>query len=80
MAKVRAAVERLHGGAGINMSGIGALELGEGREFLGKVVDGLRKIGASREREEREVEENRRRGIGGDGAGMEDDDDEDMQL
>jgi len=80
MTKVRAAVERLHGGAGINMSGIGALELGEGREFLGKVVDGLRKIGASREREEREAEEDRRRGIGGGGAGMGDDDDEDMQL
>jgi len=84
MAKVRAAVERLDGGAGINMSGIGALELGEGREFLGKVVDGLRKIGASREREEREAEEDRRRGLGGGGGGGSGmgaaDDDEDMQL
>ena len=64
------------------MTGIGALELGEGREFLGKVVDGLRKIGASKEREEREAEEERReRGLGNGGrGGALDDDDEDMQL
>jgi len=82
MAKVRATVEHLDGGAGVNMTGIGALELGEGREFLGRVVDGLRKIGVSKEREEREAEEERReRGLsnGGRGGGL-DDDDEDMQL
>lgn len=79
MAKVRAAVERLDAGAGMNMTGIGALELGEGREFLGKVVDGLRKIGVSREREAREAEEERRLTGGGRG-GMDDDHDEDMQL
>lgn len=78
MAKVRSAVNRLHGGAGVNMTGIGALELGEGREFLGKVVNGLRKIGASREREEREAQEERRRGLAGGGGG--EDDDEDMEL
>lgn len=74
MAKVRALVDKLDGGAGVNVSGIGAMELGESRLFLGGVVDGLRKLGASREAaiKERLEEE------GGGGIGQ--DEGEDMDL
>lgn len=49
MAKVRGLVPKLDSGAGVKLNGIGAMELGEHRQFLGGVVDGLRKLGASRE-------------------------------
>lgn len=76
MAKLRAGVGVLEGGREVNMNGVGAMEVAEGRAFIGGVVDGLRKIGASKElsRREREAEE-RENGIGG---GQEDEDDMDI--
>jgi len=59
MAKLRAGVDALDAGGGIRMNGVGGMEVAEGRAFIGGVVDGLRKIGASKEqaRREREAEE-----------------------
>ena len=76
MAKMRAGVGVLEGGREVNMNGVGGMEVAEGRAFIGGVVDGLRKIGASKEmsRREREAEE-RENGIG---RGEEDEDDMDM--
>lgn len=74
IAKMRAGVGVLEGGREVNMNGVGGMEVAEGRAFIGGVVDGLRKIGASKEmtRREREAEE-RENGIGG---AEEDDEDE----
>ena len=76
MAKMRAGVGVLEGGREVNMNGVGGMEVAEGRAFIGGVVDGLRKIGASKEmsRREREAEE-RENGIGG---GEDDEDDMDI--
>jgi len=76
MAKMRAGVGVLEGGREVNMNGVGGMEVAEGRAFIGGVVDGLRKIGASKEmsRREREAEE-RENGIGGN-----DDDDDEMGV
>lgn len=76
MAKMRAGVGVLEGGREVNMNGVGGMEVAEGRAFIGGVVDGLRKIGASKEmtRKEREAEE-RENGIGGG-----EDDEDDMDL
>lgn len=76
MAKMRAGVGVLECGREVNMNGVGAMEVAEGRAFIGGVVDGLRKIGASKElsRREREAEE-RENGIRG---GQEDEDDMDI--
>ena len=65
MAKMRAGVGVLEGGREVNMNGVGGMEVAEGRTFISGVVDGLRKIGASKEmsRREREAEE-RENGIG----------------
>ena len=73
MAKLRAGVEVLEGGREVNMNGVGGMEVAEGRAFIGGVVDGLRKIGASKEmsRREREAEERENRIVGD-----EDEDDE----
>ncbi len=75
-AKLRAVTRKLNSGAGIDVSGIGAMELAEGRAFLTGAVDGLRKLGASREVARREEAEERG-GLGGGGA---DDDDEDIEM
>ena len=49
-AKLRSSIEALSGDAGgINVNGIGAMEIGQSRGFILGVVDGLRKLGASRE-------------------------------
>lgn len=76
MAKMRAGVGVLEGGREVNMNGVGGMEVAEGRAFIGGVVDGLRKIGASKEmsRREREAEE-RENGIGGG-----EDDEDDMEI
>ena len=76
MAKMRAGVGVLEGGREVNMNGVGGMEVAEGRAFIGGVVDGLRKIGASKEmsRREREAEE-RENGIG---RGEDDEDDMDI--
>jgi GINS complex subunit 2 len=59
MAKLRAGVDILDAGGGVKMNGVGGMEIAEGRAFIGGVIDGLRKIGASKEqaRRERETEE-----------------------
>jgi GINS complex subunit 2 len=74
-AKMRKGIEVLSGeGEGVRLDGVGAMEIGEGRGFIIGVVDGLRKLGASREqaRKDREAEEGEN-GYGGDG------DDDDME-
>jgi GINS complex subunit 2 len=61
MAKMRKGAEVLTGeGEGdIRLDGVGAMEIGESRGFIIGVIEGLRKIGASKEqaRKEREAEE-----------------------
>lgn len=72
-AKMRKGIEVLSGeGEGVRLDGVGAMEIGEGRGFITGVVDGLRKLGASREqaRKEREAEEGEN---GYEGGGDEDD-------
>ncbi len=73
MAKMRGSVSAVEGGGIASLKGVGAMEVAEGRGFVVGVMDGLRKLGASREiaRREREEEE------GGAGGGS-DDEDEDM--
>ncbi|KAF1964946.1 GINS complex, PSF2 component [Bimuria novae-zelandiae CBS 107.79] len=58
MAKLRQGVEVLDAGGGVKMNGVGGMEVGEARTFITGVVDGLRKIGKSREeaRKERDRE------------------------
>ena len=75
MAKMRAGIEVLSGeGEGVRLDGVGAMEVGESRGFITGVIDGLRKIGKSREeaRKEREAEERENGGVG-----REDEDEED---
>lgn len=60
MAKMRKRIGVLGGeGEGVRLDGVGAMEVGESRGFITGVIDGLRKIGASKEqsRKEREAEE-----------------------
>ncbi|EHY52989.1 DNA replication protein psf2 [Exophiala dermatitidis] len=76
LAKMRKEVEHLSGdGEGTRLDGLGAMELSESRGFLTGVIDGLRKIDASREqaRREREEEERERRGYNDDEYDEEDD-------
>ncbi|KAL2012613.1 hypothetical protein VTN00DRAFT_138 [Thermoascus crustaceus] len=73
MAKMRKGVDVLEaaasvgGGGGVAMTGVGAMEIGEGRGFVAGVVEGLRKIGASKEQARREqmAEERENRGYDG---------------
>jgi len=73
-AKMRSAAARVDGGAGVRMSGVGAMEVAEGRAFLGLVVDGLRRVGVSRA--ERATEEGGGAGGFGGGGGESDGDDD----
>lgn len=73
MAKLRAGVGVLEGGREVGMNGVGGMEVAEGRAFIGGVIDGLRKIGASRELGKKEREAEEREG----GLGRVDEDDED---
>lgn len=76
MAKMRVGVRELEGGREIHMNGVGGMEVAEGRAFIGGVVDGLRKIGASQEmsRRERKAEEREN------AIGLEGDDDDEMDI
>ena len=76
MAKVRKGIEVLDAGAGVQMNGVGGMEVAECRGFIGGVVDGLRKIGASREQARREQEE--QGSEDGGGQGYDEDEDDDM--
>ena len=73
MAKMRGSVSAVEGGGVTSLKGVGAMEVAEGRGFIVGVMDGLRRLGTSREvaRREREEEE------GGAGGGSEGED-EDM--
>ncbi|KIW05162.1 DNA replication complex GINS protein PSF2 [Verruconis gallopava] len=73
MAKLRAGVDELDAAGGLRLNGVGGMELAEGRLFIGGVIDGLRKINASKEqaRREREAEEQENGYAGG---GYDDDD------
>ena len=74
MAKMRKGVEVLSGeGEGVKLDGVGAMEVSESRSFITGVVDGLRKIGMSREQARREREEEEREARGG-GVSDEDED------
>ncbi|MCJ1368102.1 DNA replication protein psf2 [Acarospora aff. strigata] len=79
MAKMRAGVAELGGGGGVSLTGVGGMEVGEGRGFVTGVVDGLRKLGASKEqtRREREAEE---RENGYERGGADDGDNDEMVL
>jgi GINS complex subunit 2 len=73
--KMRKGIEILAGeGEGVRLDGVGAMEVGESRGLITGVIDGLRKIGASKEqaRKEREVEERENGYVG------RDDEDDDM--
>jgi GINS complex subunit 2 len=75
MAKMRASTKELEGGGVSSLRGVGAMEVAEGRQFLVGVMDGLRKLGQSKEVARREREEDE-----GGRAGGADSDDEDMRL
>ncbi|KAF2461701.1 hypothetical protein BDY21DRAFT_360770 [Lineolata rhizophorae] len=72
-AKVRAGTQLLDAGGVFKLNGVGGMEVAESRGFVVGVIDGLRKIGASREQARREQEEEEG-GIGGDEG------DDDMDL
>ncbi|KAI4213589.1 MAG: hypothetical protein LQ351_003813 [Letrouitia transgressa] len=73
MAKMRAGGAVLEGGRQVKMNGVGGMEVAEGRAFIVGVVDGLRKIGASKEQARREKEaEEKENGM----DGVDDDEDE----
>lgn len=75
MAKMRSSTLAVEGGGLTSLQGVGAMEVSEGRGFITGVMDGLRKLGASREISRREKEQ--------EGAGSEADgnsEDEDMEL
>jgi GINS complex subunit 2 len=71
LAKMRASTKELGGGGVSSLRGVGAMEVAEGRQFIVGVMDGLRKLGTSKESARREREED-----GGVGGGSDDDDDE----
>ncbi|KAJ5176002.1 DNA replication complex GINS protein psf2 [Penicillium canariense] len=79
MAKMRSGVDVLDdaatGGGGVALTGVGAMELGEERGFLAGVVDGLRKIGASKEQARRERLAEQRANGGYDGTQDEEEED-----
>ncbi|PKY01475.1 GINS complex, PSF2 component [Aspergillus campestris IBT 28561] len=81
--KMRSGVDVLDsaavGGNVVSLTGVGAMEIGEGRGFISGVVDGLRRIGASKEQARREQMAGEM-GSGGYGATQDDDDDDDMEF
>jgi GINS complex subunit 2 len=77
LAKMRKGIEVLGGeGEGVRLDGVGAIEISESRGLVVGIMDGLRKINASRELARREREEEERQN-GGRGRDYEDED-EDM--
>ncbi|KAF2635956.1 DNA replication complex GINS protein-like protein psf2 [Massarina eburnea CBS 473.64] len=77
MAKLRKGVEVLDAAGGIKMNGVGAMELGEARSFITGVIDGLRKISASKEQQRKDRErEERENGY----SGTQDYDDDEMDM
>ncbi|OAL48650.1 DNA replication complex GINS protein PSF2 [Pyrenochaeta sp. DS3sAY3a] len=79
MAKLRRGAEVLDAAGGFKMNGVGGMEVGEGRAFVTGVIDGLRKIAASREQQRKDRDrEELENGYPG-GSGDYDDDEMDMQ-
>ncbi|KAF2690864.1 DNA replication complex GINS protein PSF2 [Lentithecium fluviatile CBS 122367] len=77
MAKLRQGVEVLDAAGGFEMTGVGGMELGEARAFITGVIDGLRKIAASREQQKRDRDrEERENGY----SGTADYDDDEMEM
>ena len=76
-AKIRRGIRDLEGEGGVRLDGIGAMEVAENRGFITGVVDGLRKLGSSREESRREEERERREQGGERGAGTQDEEMED---
>ncbi|RDW91012.1 DNA replication complex GINS protein PSF2 [Coleophoma crateriformis] len=74
MAKMRASTKDFDAeGGGVNsLVGVGAMEVAEGRQFILGVMDGLRKLGASKEAARREQE------AGGEGGDLSEDDEMEM--
>jgi GINS complex subunit 2 len=72
MAKMRGSTKDLEGGGVSSLRGVGAMEVSEGRGFIVGVMDGLRKLGSSREAARREREDDE----GSGGGGVSDDDEE----
>lgn len=70
MAKIRATTGDMDGGGISSLLGVGAMEVCESRGFIVGVMDGLRKLGASKEAARRE------RGSDGGGGGNESEDEE----
>ncbi|KAI9756783.1 MAG: DNA replication protein psf2 [Chaenotheca gracillima] len=58
MAKMRSGVSVLDASGVVSLTGVGAMEVGEGRAFIGGVIDGLRKISASQEQARRDQGDN----------------------
>ena len=78
LAKMRKGVEVLTGeGEGVRLDGVGAMEISESRGLIIGVMEGLRKIGASRELARKEREEDERQN-GARNRDDEEEDDEDM--
>ncbi|KAH7389491.1 GINS complex subunit Psf2 [Phaeosphaeria sp. MPI-PUGE-AT-0046c] len=79
MAKLRSGIEVLDAEGGVKMNGVGGMEVGEGRAFVTGVIDGLRKIAASREQQRKDRDrEELENGYSGTAADY-DDDEMDMQ-
>jgi GINS complex subunit 2 len=72
MAKMRGSTKDLEGGGVSSLRGVGAMEVAEGRGFIVGVMDGLRKLGSSRETARREREDDE----GGGDGGVSDEDEE----
>ncbi|CAG8974485.1 hypothetical protein HYALB_00011635 [Hymenoscyphus albidus] len=75
ISKIREVTKVLEGGGVVSLKGVGAMEVAEGRQFTVGVMDGLRKLGASRETERR-----RRQEDGESGGGRSDDDEMEMEM
>ena len=73
MAKMRHRTADLEGGGVTSLLGVGSMEVSEGRGFIVGVMDGLRKLGSSREaaRREREEDEGGGDGLSDEGEEME---------
>ena len=74
MSKLRKGFKVLGASAAVKISGVGGMEIAEVRGFIGRVVDGLRKINQSREDSRLERMEEEHDGLGN--SSYQDEDDE----
>lgn len=75
LAKMRRSIGVVSGEHGVRLDGMGAMEVSESRGLITGLIDGLRKIGASREQSRREREEEDR-----ENRQYDEDEDEDMAV